>query len=205
MIIRNFTKFAFIAIFALSISAEYKLGKDYRLVDNPLPVKKDGIVEVTESFWYGCFACNNFEPVINNWAAEQGSDVKFRKMTVSWGPVHRLHACLYYTFESLNLDKSTHAAVFTTMHKEGNMLQTEKRVQDFLSKFGIAPEISKQYLNSFTIKQKINRDAKQAKQLLITATPMIVVDGTYIIEAKGSYSQMLDVVDFLVELQRPNS
>ena len=54
MIIRNFTKFAFIAIFALSINAEYKLGKDYRLVDNPLPVKKDGIVEVTESFWYGC-------------------------------------------------------------------------------------------------------------------------------------------------------
>ena len=85
------------------------------------------------------------------------------------------------------------------------MLQTEKRVQDFLSKFGIAPEISKQYLNSFTIKQKINRDAKQAKQLLITATPMIVVDGTYIIEAKGSYSQMLDVVDFLVKLQGPNS
>jgi thiol:disulfide interchange protein DsbA len=126
-------------------------------------------------------------------------------MPVSWGPVHRLHASLYYTIESLNLDKSTHAAVFTTMHKEGNMLQTEKRVQDFLSKFGIAPEISKQYLNSFTIKQKINRDAKQAKQLLITATPMIVVDGTYIIEAKGSYSQMLDVVDFLVELQRPNS
>jgi len=205
MTIRNFTKFAFIAIFALSINAEYKLGKDYRLVDNPLPVKKDGIVEVTESFWYGCFACNAFEPVINSWAAKQGSNVRFRKMPVSWGSVHRLHASLYYTIESLNLDKSTHAAVFTTMHKEGNMLQTEKRVQDFLSKFGIAPEISKQYLNSFTIKQKINRDAKQAKQLLITATPMIVVDGTYIIEAKGSYSQMLDVVDFLVELQRPNS
>ena len=201
----KFVLLSLIAIFAISISAEFKLGRDYKLIDNPLPVKKDGIVEVTESFWYGCFACNNFEPVINNWAAEQGSDVKFRKMPVSWGPVHRLHASLYYTIESLNLDKSTHAAVFTTMHKEGNMLQTEKRVQEFLSKFGIAPEISKQYLNSFTIKQKINRDAKQAKQLLITATPMIVVDGTYIIEAKGSYSQMLDVVDFLVELQRPNS
>jgi len=31
-----------------AINADYKLGKDYKLVDNPMPVKKDGIVEVTE-------------------------------------------------------------------------------------------------------------------------------------------------------------
>jgi len=91
------------------------------------------------------------------------------------------------------------------MHKEGNMLQTEKRVQDFLGKFGIAPEITKQYLNSFTIKQKINRDAKQARQMMLTATPMIVVDGTYIIENRGSFADMLKVADYVIELQRPNS
>ena len=44
----------FVAIFSISINAEYRLGLDYTIVDNPLPVKKDGIVEVTESFWYGC-------------------------------------------------------------------------------------------------------------------------------------------------------
>ena len=50
-------QFSFIAIFTITISAEYKLGRDYKLVSNPLPVKKDGIVEVTESFWYGCYGC----------------------------------------------------------------------------------------------------------------------------------------------------
>lgn len=44
------TRFSFIAFLTVSLSAEYKLGRDYVLVDNPLPVKKDGIVEVTESF-----------------------------------------------------------------------------------------------------------------------------------------------------------
>ena len=34
---------------------------------------------------------------------------------------------------------------------------------------------------------------------------MMVVDGTYIIESKRSYSDMLKVVDYVVELQRPNS
>ena len=170
-----------------------------------MPVKKDGVVEVTESFWYGCYGCYSFEPAVNAWAAKQGSDVKFRKMPVSWAPVHRLHARLYYTIESLDLDPSTHSAVFVTMHKEGNMLQRESSVKDFLSKFDVAPEITEKYLKSFAINQKINRDAKQARQMMLTATPMIVVDGTYIIENRGSFADMLKVADYVIELQRPNS
>ena len=60
-----------VAIFAISINAEYKLGRDYKLIDNPLPVKKDGVVEVTESFWYGCYGCYSFEPAVNAWAANK--------------------------------------------------------------------------------------------------------------------------------------
>ena len=74
-----------------------------------------------------------------------------------------------------------------------------------MKNFGVAPEMTEQYLNSFTIKQKINRDAKHSKQLKIDSTPMIVVDGKYIIESKGSYEKILKVVDYVVELQRPNS
>ena len=53
-LIKNKIILLMIAIFAVSINAEYRIGVDYRIADNPLPVKKDGIVEVTESFWYGC-------------------------------------------------------------------------------------------------------------------------------------------------------
>ena len=197
----------FLVSFTISVSAEYRLGLDYTIVDNPLPVKKDGVVEVTESFWYGCGGCYSFEPAINDWAAKQGPDVKFSKMPVPWSQVHRLHASLYYTIDALKLDPSTHSAVFVTIHKEGNFLQTTKRIQDFLKNFGVAPEITEQYLNSFTIKQKINRDAKHSKQLKISATPMIVVDGKYIIEVRQgrSYQEMLNIVDYVVDLQRPNS
>jgi hypothetical protein len=34
---------------------------------------------------------------------------------------------------------------------------------------------------------------------------MMIVDGTYIIESKGTFADMLKVVDYVVELQRPNS
>ena len=195
----------FIIFFSLSISSEYRLGVDYRLVDNPLPVKRDGIVEVSETFWYGCNACYQFDPVVNSWATRQGTDVRLTKMPVTWGGIHQLHASLYYTIEALKLDPSTHAAVFVTIHKEGNFLQNPKAIEDFLKKFGVAPEVSKQYMNSFTVKQMVNRGIKHARQLKVSSVPMMIVDGKYIIEAKGSYENILKVVDYVVELQRPNS
>tara|TARA_Y100000385_G_C12964547_1_gene581254 strand:+ start:370 stop:993 length:624 start_codon:yes stop_codon:yes gene_type:complete len=204
-IIANITKISLLALLTISANADYKLGKDYKLVDNPMPVKKDGIVEVTESFWYGCAHCYSFEPAINSWKATLDKDTKLIKMPITWGGIHQLHAALYYTIEALKLDPSTHSAVFVTIHKEGNFLQSPKAIQVFLEKFGIAPEVTSQYLNSFSVKQRVNRGIKYAKQVKVTAVPMMIVDGKYIIQSKGSFTEMLKVVDHVVELQRPNS
>jgi len=46
---------------ALSVHAEYKLGRDYGSISRPLPVKQDGVVEVLEVFWYGCGHCYNLD------------------------------------------------------------------------------------------------------------------------------------------------
>ena len=202
---KNLYKFFAVALISVSINAEYKLGKDYRLIDNHVQVRKDGIVEVTEAFWYGCNHCYNFEPSINAWESKLDADIKFEKMPITWVGIHQLHAALFYTIESLKLDKSTHSAVFVTIHKEGNFLQNPKAIQDFLAKFGVAPEVTNQYLNSFGVKQKVNRSIKYGRQVKVTGVPMMIVDGTYIIETKGSFADMLKVVDHVVDLQRPNS
>ena len=41
----------FILLFSLSAKAEFRLGVDYTMVSNPMPVKQDGVVEVMESFF----------------------------------------------------------------------------------------------------------------------------------------------------------
>ena len=33
-----------LAVFTISVNAQFKVGLDYRIVANPLPVKKDGVV-----------------------------------------------------------------------------------------------------------------------------------------------------------------
>jgi len=92
---KNLYKFFAVALISVSINAEYKLGKDYRLIDNPVQVRKDGIVEVTEAFWYGCNHCYNFEPSINAWESKLDADIKFEKMPITWGGIHQLHAALF--------------------------------------------------------------------------------------------------------------
>ena len=195
--------FGFMLIaFNTNLQAEYELGKDYQLIDNPLPVRQDGMVEVSEIFWYGCNHCYSFESTINNWDANKPDYVKFSKMPVTWSQIHQLHASLYHTIEALKLGKGAHTAVFTTIHKENNFLGSQRSVIKFLSKLGVDEEKSKQYLNSFAVKQKVSRGIQVSKQLRITSVPMIIVDGKYMIVSKPSRQEMLEVLDYVVELQK---
>ena len=60
-------------------------------------------------------------------------------------------------------------------------------------------------MNSFSVTLMVNRSIEHARQLKVSSVPMMIVDGKYIIEPKGSYENILKVVDHVVELQRPNS
>ncbi len=46
---------------------------------------------------------------------------------------------------------------------------------------------------------------KHGRQLKVTSTPVMIVDGKYIISPRGSYDKILKVVDHVIELQKPNS
>jgi thiol:disulfide interchange protein DsbA len=196
---------ALLLLAANTVNAEYRLGKDYGSLSRPLAVKQDGIVDVVEIFWYGCGHCFNLEPVIGNWASKQDNSVNFKKMPVTWSATHQLHAKLFYTIEALGIGDSAHQAVFTAIHKEGNYLGSEGAILDFLEKIGVDKSETLKYMNSFSVKQKVKRAIELSRQFKVTAVPMMFVDGQYKIEAKRSSSEMLKVVDHVIELQKPVS
>ena len=196
----------FILLFCtLEANAEFRLGKDYGTIARPLPVKQDGVVEVLEIFWYGCGHCYNLEPVISNWSKKQDSSVKLTKMPVTWGPAHQLHAKLFYTIEALGIGDKGHAAVFTSIHKESNYLSSEESILQLLETFDFDRAEIKKKMNSFSVKQKLKRAIEISRQLKVSAVPMLFVDGQYKIEAKRSHSEMLEVADYVIALQKPVS
>ena len=98
-----------------------------------------------------------------------------------------------------------HTAVFQAIHKEGNFLSSEKAVINFLERLGVDTSEITKYMNSFSVKQKVKRAIEISKQFKVTATPMFFVDGQYRVEAKGGSMRMLQVVDHVIELQKPFS
>ena len=191
--------------FTANAQANYQLGRDYGSLSKPLPIKQDGVVDVIEIFWYGCGHCFNLAPVVSKWAKQKDSSVNFKKMPVTWGPVHQLHAKLFYTIEALGIGETAHSAVFTAIHKEGNFLASDASIIDFLEKLGMEKSETIKYMNSFSVRQKVKRAIEITKQFKVTATPMMFVDGKYRVEAKGGSSKMLKVVDYVIKMQKPIS
>ena len=192
-------------IFTANSEANFKLGKDYGSLSTPLPIKQDGVVDVIEVFWYGCGHCYNLAPIVSKWAEKKDASVNYKKMPVTWGPIHQLHAKLFYTIEALQMSDTAHSAVFSAIHKEGNTLSNDNAIIDFLEKLGAEKSEIIKYMNSFSVRQKVKRAIEISKQFKVTATPMMFVDGKYRVEAKGGTSKMLRVVDHVIEIQKPIS
>ena len=197
---------AFLILFtSLALNAAPRLCTDFGMLDSPIPVKKDGKVEVVEAFWYGCGHCYSFEPTIERWSANLSDDVVFSKLPVTWGPFHQTHAKLFYTIEALGLGEAGHRAVFTAIHKEGNNLGSDSAIISFLQKLGATKEDIVRQMNSFFVRQKTKRAIELTRQLKVTSVPMMFVDGKYRVEAQRSNDYMLEIVDHLVGLQKEES
>ncbi|MDO7600120.1 MAG: DsbA family protein, partial [SAR86 cluster bacterium] len=94
---------------------------------------------------------------------------------------------------------------FTSIHKESNYLSSEESILQLLETFDFDRDEIKKQMNSFSVKQKLKRAMEISRQLKVTAVPMLFVDGQYKIEAKRSHSEMLEVADYVIELQKPVS
>ena len=198
--------FSFILFtFSIISFSEPRLGKDFFLLNDPLPVKQDGIVEVTEVFWYGCGHCYAMESKFKSWNKTQPDYVNFQKMPVTWGPVHKVHANIFYTIEAMQQKNDLHAAVFSAIHNERNFLSSDVVAEQYFAKMGVDIDTFQKYFNSFGVKQRVSRADKLSKQFEVTSVPMIIVDGKYKILAKPSHEETFEVLDYVINLQKDSS
>ncbi|RYZ62805.1 MAG: thiol:disulfide interchange protein DsbA/DsbL, partial [Proteobacteria bacterium] len=145
-------------------SGKWKAGTNYQPISPAQPTSVEpGQVEVMEVFWYGCPHCNVLDPTLETWKKSAPSYVKFVRVPVMWGPVHRAHARLFYTLESLGKLDALHSKVFAAIHQKQDYLvanddaQTRKLQLDFAKANGISEADFTRAYDSFGVNASLQR------------------------------------------------
>lgn len=188
----------------VGLAAEPQAGRDFKLISPPLPSPKDKI-EVIEFFSYGCNHCNDFHPLITQWAAKLPKDVSFRRVPVSfnrpeWARLSRIYFALEATGDLAKLD----AAVFIAIHEQRVAFKTDEAVVSWAASKGIDGKKFGDALTSFSMQSKVQRADQDATAARISGVPSLAVDGKFLLnnEAASNYDELLKLTDSVIAKAR---
>lgn len=189
---------------------KWKAGVNYDPVVPAQPTSvSPGHVEVMEVFWLGCPHCYDLEPFMRAWLKSKPAYVDFVRVPVIWQPVHRAHARLYYTIESLGRPGLFEKA-FDTIHQlEQNRQpplvgdsdeETLRLQQAFAVKNGVSADDFAKAYNSFSVNADMNRAEEITQRFHVEGVPFIVVNGKYStdIGKAGGEAKLIDLINDLV-------
>lgn len=189
---------------APSMLIPYLEGRDYVVMEKPVPTSTPGKVEVVEVFSYLCPHCYHFDPILAAWMKQQKPDVALVQIHASWSPAMEPYQRGFYTLEALKIKEKAHAAVFDAIHKSQKEFKDAQAWADFLAPYGVKKEAVIATYNSDAITKQLARSGELFRSYQISGTPEMVVDGKYRISTRftGSQEDMLKVVQFLVNKAR---
>ena len=185
----------------------YQEGLHYTKIDQATALESDK-VEVLEMFSYLCNHCNTFEPYVNSWAERQPDYVDFRRVPVVFGRGSwELYARGFATADIMNLPEEAHMGMMDRLWKERKIMRSLDEIADFYVGYGADKEKFLSTAKSFAVDGMIRKDQQLVRDYGITGTPSLVVAGKYRVSGNAAiptFDAMLDVVDYLVGLEKAN-
>jgi thiol:disulfide interchange protein DsbA len=196
---------ALASLFGVAAHADdIQAGKQYTVLESPVPVSEPGKIEVVELFWYGCPHCYAFEPTINGWAAKLPADVNFHRIPAMFGGIWDMHGQMFTTLEVMGVEHKVHTAVFEAIHKDHKMFKTSEEFADFVATQGVDKTKFMETYNSFAVKGLVKKYKDLAVAYGATGVPTMIVNGKYRFDlgSSGGAEETLNVADTLIEKER---
>jgi thiol:disulfide interchange protein DsbA len=196
--------FAMLLVACTQATAEPVAGKDYQVIDPPIPTGTPNKIEVIEFFYYGCPHCYQLEPYLKGWLKQAPKDVEFRAQPAvfreSWIPLTKA----YYALEATGDLAKLHEKVFAALHDQNVPISTDEALFAWVEKQGVNRDKFVEAYKSFGVQGKTQRAVQMTKEYRVAGTPSMVVDGRYITSGgmTGGHESMLKVVDYLVAKAR---
>ena len=186
-------------------AAEFEEGTHYEVLPIAVDTSDDSKVEVVEMFSYACVHCFNFDPMVHSWHARQDEGVNFVRIPAVFNQDWELLAQAYYTAETLGVTEDIHMPMFEGIHLGQQDL---RQVPLLHALFEDSAEVSEADFNtaynSFSVRSRVQQAKAKGRAYRITGVPTMIVNGKYRVDGRmaGSNSNMLAVVDYLVELEQ---
>lgn len=169
-------------------AGKWVAGTNYRPLMPAQPTDvPPGKVEVLEVFWYACPHCYALEPFLTAWLKHKAPYIEFRRVPVTWQPVHQSHARLFYALEALGKESALHADIFNEMHERKNYMfaqgddaETLAAQTNFVKAHGISAADFTNAYNSFTVQTNLSKADDLVHRYHIDGVPTIIVNGKYL-------------------------
>jgi len=157
----------------------WEAGKDYALINPPVPTHSDKVV-VTEVFSYACPHCAHYAPYADEIKAKLPAAAQFELLPAVFQPAWEPFARAFYTAKSLGLLDKTHQALFDAIHRDHQPLRTiEDLANLFYSNYGANPASFLSTATSFVIDGEIAQGSQRVHDYGVEATPTLIVNGKY--------------------------
>lgn len=180
-------------------------GKDFLVINPPVPTPANGKIEVIEFFWYACPHCFAFEPMLEAWAKKLPADVDFRRVPVAFREEPFVaQQRIYYALEEMGLIDAMHGKVFAAIHVDHQRMDNPTEIAAFMKKNGVDAAKFMSFYNSFSVQTKARQAVQVAQAYKLDGVPALGIAGRYFTSATltGSPQRSLAVTDYLIQRSR---
>ena len=177
-------------------------GDHYTLLKDPPERRPRTPVVVTEYFSYGCIHCKNFDPHINEFAADLPDGVKFERVPVSFSPEWALLAQAYLALESTGALELNHERLFRAIHDSRRRFKSAEDLANFVDGKGISKEEFLTAFESPAVRRKLGSNDAAMRKAQVSSVPTLVVDDRYKVNLSLGHKPSVEVARQLAELAR---
>lgn len=186
-------------VLVTAANAQIVEGREYVRLAEPQPTAAAGDIEVVEFFSYGCGACAVFQPTLRQWATTLPAGVRLIRVPTSmgrtqWQPLART----YYALQKVGLFEQLDAPLFEAIQQHKLELFDDGSIVAWVAAQGVNADAFEAALSDREIANEAKRADQLARAYGVDRTPMLAVDGQYVIRAKKRLTELTDVATQLV-------
>lgn len=183
-------------------SGELVEGTHYRLIEDAPPRPAGAPLVVQEVFSYACVHCRNFDPLIEEWQANQAEDVRFERVPAAFSPAWAVLAQTYHALDTLGIRERNHGRLFAAIHDTGRQFVNIEEVAEFVDGFGTTADAFLAAARGPAVAQRMRQNERTLSTLGITGVPTLIVAGRYLVGMNEGRKTALDTVDALLAQER---